>query len=181
MYFIGTFKSYGMQVHIDDEFITKVAFYATFANIFGRMFWGFLIDFCNPFLTLCLLSLVNSISIVSYFEYSAFSMNYYALLTILIFFCHGGNMTIFMPITITCFGSQHISNNYGCIYLLFSILNVGNTMYLSAIKVDFQGACWMLGMIAFLGWLSAIGLLIHVWYRQPWDMKFLIDCMYVEN
>ena len=178
MLFIGTFKSYGILLHFDDEFISIVAYYAILANIFGRVFWGYLIDFCNPFKTLCLLSFANAICLYYYFDVSVDSRMYFGLFTIFVFCCHGGNMTVFMPITIACFGNQHISNNYGCIYFLFSIFNIGTMLLFSSFKIDFQRACSILGRIAFFGCLCAFGLLFHVWYRQPNDPKLMAYCKF---
>jgi MFS family permease len=156
MYVAGTFKTFGQTFISNESYLIAIASASSLCNMCGRLFWGFLADKYGPVNALMALSFIFSLLLVSYPFTAALGLYWYAAWTCLIFLCEGGNFTLYMSIVVFLFGPKRASTNYGSIFFIFSILNVGNVTLLSLLRLDYSSDCLYLGTMTFIGFISVV-------------------------
>lgn len=161
MYFIGTYKTYGIYLGVHEDYLSAIGAFSALANVFGRIFWGVVSDQMGAPLALTLLTGINCLAIFTYPMSIHFGHHGYGFWTVVLFFLQGGNMCLYMPINILLFGTKHASANYGIMYMMFSWCNVANITLLSKYKSSFEVACYNLGVLTLVGFVNTSFLISH--------------------
>lgn len=113
--FEKTFGAATVPGGISDEFLTVMTAVSSLFNGLGRLAWGALGDrfsFRPAMLTLCLLQA----SLLASLAYCASKVVYFIWICG-IFFCVGGNFSLFPGATATHFGAKHMGSNYGVVFM----------------------------------------------------------------
>ena len=156
MYIAGTFKTFGQTFISDESYLIIIASASSLFNMSGRLLWGYLADKYGPVDALLALSFLFSFLLAFYPFTSELGLYWYAVWTCFIFLFEGGNFTLYMSTVVFLFGPKRAATNYGSIFCIFSILNVGNVTLLSLLSLDYNYDCFFLGSLTFIGFLSLI-------------------------
>lgn len=91
----------------------------SFASMIGRLFWGMVTDKANKYVTLCIICAIP-IATMGFMAVNQSQMTAIVCM-FLTALCYGGFSSTITPITADLFGTKHIIENYGVMYLTFGI------------------------------------------------------------
>jgi OFA family oxalate/formate antiporter-like MFS transporter len=114
-------KANGMSVEAASAAATlaMAVFFALF-NGLGRIIWGMISDKIGRKLSIILMAATQGV-FVFLFQYMAGTPATLYLFAMLIGFNFGGNFALFPTITADTFGTKHIGQNYGWVFLAYAI------------------------------------------------------------
>lgn len=121
MFIAFNYKEYGMlKIHDKDSFLTVIGSCGAVFNGFGRLFWGALLDRLS-FRTIS--ALINGLLLITSLTVSFMVENedLYLVAVSVIYFCYGGNYSIYPTHTIRVFGQQLGGKVYYVVFTGFSI------------------------------------------------------------
>ena len=93
---------------------------AALCNGAGRIVWGKFADFLNYKKAMILMFLVQAVLMLIYFSTNINAL-YFLIITCAIFFCFGGNFSLFPTATADLFGSKHLGENYGIVFTAYGV------------------------------------------------------------
>lgn len=91
----------------------------TLSNMVGRICFGFVYDKLKGWKSLCIILLINGISMLMLTQ--ATTMPYFILCILLVGFSFGGLLVVFAPMVRMIFGSKYYNQNYGLIFIGYGI------------------------------------------------------------
>lgn len=101
---------------------------AALFNGLGRIVWGKIADTLTYKKTMMLMFTVQGVLMITYFFTNA-SIPAFMALTCLIYFCFGGNFSLFPTATADLFGLKNVGANYGVVFSAYGIAGfIGATM-----------------------------------------------------
>jgi len=133
---IGSYTAFAKTVDAVDDFIyvigtadfVLIGSLAALFNGVGRIVWGKMADIITYKRTMLLMFITQAILLFIYFT-TRFNEIYFLLMTCAIFFCFGGNFSLFPTATTDLFGSKNLGPNYGMVFTAYGIAGfVGATM-----------------------------------------------------
>lgn len=133
---IGSYTAFAKTVDAVDDFIyvigtadfVLIGSLAALFNGLGRIVWGKMADIITYKRTMLLMFITQAILLFIYFT-TRFNEIYFLLMTCAIFFCFGGNFSLFPTATTDLFGSKNLGPNYGMVFTAYGIAGfVGATM-----------------------------------------------------
>ncbi len=93
---------------------------AALFNGLGRIAWGKLADMITYKKTMLVMFITQAILMFVYFT-SNISEIYFLIMTCAIFFCFGGNFSLFPTATADLFGSKNLGPNYGIVFTAYGV------------------------------------------------------------
>ncbi|MBA7535436.1 putative MFS-type transporter YhjX [subsurface metagenome] len=93
---------------------------AALFNGAGRIVWGKLADLVNYKRAMILMFVVQAILMLIYFSTNVNEV-YFLIITCTIFFCFGGNFSLFPTATADLFGSKNLGANYGIVFTAYGV------------------------------------------------------------
>jgi len=125
---IGSYASFAKTVDSTDSFIyiigtadfVLIGSLAALFNGLGRIVWGKMADIITYKKAMLMMFLIQAILLFIYFT-SNFNEVYFLFLTCAIFFCFGGNFSLFPTATSDLFGSKNLGPNYGIVFTAYGI------------------------------------------------------------
>ncbi len=93
---------------------------AALFNGAGRIVWGKLADLVNYKKAMILMFIVQAILMLIYFSTNINEV-YFLIITCTIFFCFGGNFSLFPTATADLFGSKNLGANYGIVFTAYGV------------------------------------------------------------
>jgi OFA family oxalate/formate antiporter-like MFS transporter len=93
---------------------------AALFNGLGRILWGKMADIITYKKAMLIMFFTQAILLFIYFT-TNFNEIYFLLLTCAIFFCFGGNFSLFPTATSDLFGSKNLGPNYGIVFTAYGI------------------------------------------------------------
>lgn len=162
MYVAGTFKVYGQSHFTNEAFLAGVSSCASLFNSGGRIFWGTIADKFGPLRTLIVMSAAFAVILATYPASVNLGPTGFALWTFSVFFCEGANFVLYVPLTVTLFGSTHSASNYGMIFSAYSACTVLNIFLLADANVRFAVASWLMAGLTAFGCLNLLLLDCHI-------------------
>ena len=93
---------------------------AALFNGAGRIVWGKLADIVNYKKAMILMFVVQAILMLIYFSTNINEV-YFLIITCTIFFCFGGNFSLFPTATADLFGSKNLGANYGIVFTAYGV------------------------------------------------------------
>ena len=125
---IGSYASFAKTVDVGDNFIygigtadfVLIGSLAALFNGAGRIVWGKMADLITYKKAMLLMFTVQAILLFIYFT-TNFSEIYFLIMTCAIYFCFGGNFSLFPTATADLFGSENLSPNYGVLFTAYGI------------------------------------------------------------
>ena len=115
--FIATlYKFFGLTFTSNDHFLASVGSVSAIFNCSGRIVWGFLADKVSYKFSLVLLSGIMTVFTLTLYACSAVGEAMFFIWICVIFFCIGGNFSLFPTAIGRAFGLQYVSINYGLLF-----------------------------------------------------------------
>ncbi|TFF94460.1 MAG: MFS transporter [Promethearchaeota archaeon] len=130
----------------------------------GRIVWGKLADQINFRKSMVIIMSIQAVILFIYFSTSA-SVAMYFLLTGLIMFCFGGNLSLFPTATSDMYGTENLGNNYGVLFSAYGVAGFIGAVAVNQIVLLFGG---YLTLYIFLGILSA-GAAVLAFLVRPFE------------
>jgi OFA family oxalate/formate antiporter-like MFS transporter len=93
---------------------------AALFNGLGRIVWGKMADILTYKKAMLIMFLTQAVLLFIYFT-TNFNEVYFLILTCAIFFCFGGNFSLFPTATSDLFGSKNLGPNYGIVFTAYGI------------------------------------------------------------
>lgn len=133
---IGSYASFAKSIDASEEFIyvigtvdfVLVGSLAALFNGAGRIIWGQLADFITYKKAMFLMFITQAVLMFIYFT-TNLNVIYFLILTCAIFFCFGGNFSLFPTATSDLFGTKNLGPNYGIVFTAYGIAGfIGATM-----------------------------------------------------
>ncbi|MFX1242013.1 MAG: OFA family MFS transporter [Promethearchaeota archaeon] len=133
---IGSYSSFAKTVDISDNFIyvigtadfVLIGSLAALFNGLGRIVWGQLADLITYKKSMMIMFITQAILMFIYFTTNLNAI-YFLIMTCAIYFCFGGNFSLFPTATTDLFGSKNLGPNYGIVFTAYGIAGfMGATM-----------------------------------------------------
>ncbi|MFX1417476.1 MAG: OFA family MFS transporter [Promethearchaeota archaeon] len=125
---IGSYASFAKTVDASENFIyiigtadfVLIGSLAALFNGIGRILWGKLADLITYQKAMLIMFSTQTILLLLYFT-TNFSELYFLIITCAIYFCFGGNFSLFPTATADLFGSKNLGPNYGIVFTAYGI------------------------------------------------------------
>lgn len=167
--FIATlYKFFGLQVVNDDHYLASVGSVSAIFNFLGRIVWGIIADRVSYKFALVLLSGIMTVFLLTFYSCVAGGKIMYFFWVCVIFFCVGGNFSLFPTAIARAFGLQYFSENYG---LLFTSQTVAGSMgaFLATVLMKEIGFS---GLFFIVSGCTGLALLLAIVYRPKRYISF---------
>jgi len=140
---IGSYASFAKTVDATDNFIYVIGIadfvligsLAALFNGLGRIVWGQLADIITYKKAMLLMFTTQAILMFVYFTANINEV-YFLFMTCAIYFCFGGNFSLFPTATADLFGSKNLGPNYGIVFTAYGIAGfvgaVGVNLFVTA-------------------------------------------------
>lgn len=163
LFVIGNYKVFGQdEIGATDVFLSDVGAWAALFNGAGRVVWGTLADKITykkamygmfGFQTVLLFTL----------SLTASSQAMFFLWVCLIYFCFGGNFSLYPTATADTFGSKNLGPNYGIIFTAYGIAGVSGALLASTLRA----AIGFSGLFIIMAVLSIVAIVVAVFVKPP--------------
>lgn len=125
---IGSYASFAKYVDVGDNFIYAIGVsdfvligsLAALFNGLGRIVWGKLADMITYKKSMLVMFTIQAILMFIYFTTNV-SEIYFLIITCSIYFCFGGNFSLFPTATADLFGSKNLGPNYGIVFTAYGV------------------------------------------------------------
>jgi OFA family oxalate/formate antiporter-like MFS transporter len=133
---IGSYAAFAKTVDAGDNFIyvigtadfVLIGSLAALFNGLGRIVWGKMADIITYKRAMLIMFSTQAFLLFIYFT-TNFNEIYFLLMTCAIYFCFGGNFSLFPTATTDLFGSKNLGPNYGMVFTAYGIAGfIGATM-----------------------------------------------------
>ena len=155
------YKVFGLTFIDDDHFLAVVGSTAAILNCLGRVVWGLVADSVSDKFALVLLTGTMTIFVLTFYATSLGGKPMFFIWVCVIFFCIGGNFSLFPTATGRNFGPKYISTNYGLLFTS-SIISGALTALLTMVLMD--SVRWY-GLMFMVSGISAFGFVLALIYR----------------
>ncbi|MHA1193818.1 MAG: L-lactate MFS transporter [Promethearchaeota archaeon] len=125
---IGSYAAFAKSVNVAEDFIYVIGIadfvligsLAALFNGLGRIVWGQLADFITYKKSMLIMFIIQAILMFIYFTTNVNAI-YFLIMTCAIYFCFGGNFSLFPTATADLFGSKNLGPNYGIVFTAYGI------------------------------------------------------------
>ena len=132
-----------LKIHDKDSFLTVIGSCGAVFNGFGRLFWGALLDRLSFRI---ISALINGLLLITSLTVSFMVENedLYLVAVSVIYFCYGGNYSIYPTHTVRVFGQQLGGKVY---YVVFTGFSIGTYLAIKAVQFSgCRGCSWSLSL-----------------------------------
>ncbi len=125
---IGSYASFAKSVDVSLNFIYDIGIsdfvligsLAALFNGLGRIVWGKIADIITYKKAMLFMFITQAALLYIYFTTNINEI-YFLIITCAIYFCFGGNFSLFPTATADLFGSKNLSTNYGMLFTAYGI------------------------------------------------------------
>jgi len=125
---IGSYAAFAKTVNAGDNFIyaigtsdfVLIGSLAALFNGLGRIVWGKLADMITYKKSMLIMFSTQAILMFLYFT-TNMNASYFLIITCAIYFCFGGNFSLFPTATADLFGSKNLGPNYGIVFTAYGV------------------------------------------------------------
>jgi len=158
---IGSYSRF-IESYLIVDFVLIGSLAALF-NGLGRIIWGKLADLITYKKTMYLMFSTQAVLLLLYFTTSVNEL-YFLIMTCAIFFCFGGNFSLFPTATADLFGMKNLGPNYGIVFTAYGIAGfLGATMTLPIVAAFGS----YLTLFIVMGIMSLVAALLIYLIRPP--------------
>lgn len=152
------YKFFGNSFIDDDHFLATVGSIAAVFNFLGRIVWGLLADRVSYKFALVLLAAVMTIFTLTFYSCILAGKAMFFIWVCVIFFCIGGNFSLFPTAIGRAFGLDHVPINYGLLFTSQVVAGAIGTTLSSTLKrlIHYYGLMFMVSGFSFLGFVLAL-------------------------
>ena len=167
---IGSFASFAKTVDAGDNFIyiigvadfVLIGSLAALFNGAGRIAWGKMADLISYKKAMLLMFTIQAILLFIYFT-TNISELYFLIITCAIYFCFGGNFSLFPTATTDLFGAKNFSSNYGILFTAYGIAGFIGAVGVNLIVTAFGSYLILFIVMAFM----SIGAALLAYFIKP--------------
>ena len=152
------YKAFGQDITQDDHFLAVVGSVAAVFNFAGRIVWGLIADKISYKFALVLLSGIMTMFGLTFYACSMGGKGMFFVWVCVLFFCIGGNFSLFPTAIGRAFGLQYVAVNYGLLFtsqIIAGMLGAFLSTILQA-RIQFYGIFFLVSGFAFVGFILAI-------------------------
>ncbi|MHA2391749.1 MAG: L-lactate MFS transporter [Promethearchaeota archaeon] len=167
---IGSYAAFAKTVDAGVNFIyaigtadfVLIGSLAALFNGLGRIAWGKLADIVTYKKTMLIMFITQATLLFIYFT-TNFNEWYFLIMTCAIFFCFGGNFSLFPTATADLFGSKNLGPNYGMVFTAYGIAG-----FIGAVGVNLFVAIFGSYLILFIVMgLMSVGAAVIAYLIKP--------------
>ncbi|MFX0140593.1 MAG: MFS transporter, partial [Candidatus Hodarchaeota archaeon] len=171
---IGSYASFAKTVDAGDNFIyiigtadfVLIGSLAALFNGLGRIVWGKMADLVTYKKAMLLMFSTQAILLFIYFT-TNFNEIYFLIMTCAIYFCFGGNFSLFPTATADLFGTKNLGPNYGIVFTAYGISGFVGSVGVNLIVTAF-GSYLILFIV--MGCMS-VGAVLLAYFTKPPKLK----------
>ncbi len=161
--FIATlYKVFALTFITNDHFLAAVGSTAAIFNCLGRIIWGLLADRVSYKFALVILTSTMTIFQLTLYATAFVGEYMFFIWVCVIFFCLGGNFSLFPTAIGRSYGPKHVGVNFG---LLFTSQIVSAILVSAASTTLIEHIQWY-GLMFFISACSFVGLVLALCYRS---------------
>jgi len=163
---IGSFAAFSRS---DPSYVISTADFiligslAALFNGAGRVFWGKMADLLNYKKAMIIMFLVQAGLVLIYFSTNA-NIIYFMIITCAIFFCFGGNFSLFPTATADLFGSKNLGENYGIVFTAYGVAGFVGAVGVNLLVTAFGN---YLLLFTVMGVMSIIAVILAFILKPP--------------
>ncbi|MFX1481101.1 MAG: OFA family MFS transporter [Promethearchaeota archaeon] len=140
---IGSYSAFAKTQEVPNVFLyaigtsdfVLIGSLAALFNGLGRIVWGKMADLVTYKKAMLMMFIIQAILLFIYFTTNVNEI-YFLIMTCAIFFCFGGNFSLFPTATADLFGSKNLGPNYGIVFTAYGIAGfIGATMVNAFVSV----------------------------------------------
>ncbi|MHA1730650.1 MAG: OFA family MFS transporter [Promethearchaeota archaeon] len=168
LFTIGNYKTFGKSANpvITDQFLSDVGALAALFNGLGRIIWGLLADKITYKKSMVTMFGVQAVLMFTLY-FTAGNQVLFLTWVCLIYFCFGGNFSLYPTATADTFGSKYLGPNYGIVFTAYGIAGVSGALLSSV----FGATIGFLGLFITMGILSVGAIVIAFLLKPPSGVK----------
>lgn len=153
------YKVFGLSFIDDDQFLAIVGSASSILNCAGRVVWGLIADRVGFKIALILQSAIMTIFMFTFYITSAVGKSMFFLWVCIIFFCVGGNFSIFPAAMALTFGPKYMSINYGLLFTSQISSGVIAAVLFTTLQtlLDWDGTIFLVSGVSLAGFLVTMG------------------------
>lgn len=154
------YKVFGFSFIKDDQYLAIVGSTSSILNCLGRIVWGLIADRFGFKLSLAIQSAIMTIFLLTFFATSYISAKVtFFIWVCVIFFCVGGNFSVFPTATALSFGPKYMSINYGLLFTSQIISGVIAAVLFTTLQnlLDWDGTIFLISGISLAGFFITLG------------------------
>ena len=164
LFTIGNYKAFGKEFIDDDLFLALVGSLAALFNGLGRVVWGTLSDKIGYKNSMFAMFGLQSLLMFTFITTSGNS-TMFLIWVCLIYFCFGGNFSLYPTATADNFGTKNLGSNYGVVFTAYGIAGISGALLAGTLgaAIGFSGLFITMGVLG----VVAIGVAFMV--KPPAD------------
>ena len=165
--FISTlYKVFGLSFIDDDQFLAIVGSTSSILNCAGRIVWGLIADRFSFKFSLVFQSAVMTIFLSTFYATIVFGKSAFFIWVCVIFFCVGGNFSLFPTAMALSFGPKYMSINYGLLFTSQVSSGVVAAVLFTTLQrlLDWDGTIFLATGISLAGFLVTLAFVFRRYY-----------------
>ena len=153
------YKVFGLSFIDDDQFLAVVGSVSAILNCAGRIVWGLIADRFGFKFSLVLQSALMTIFLSTFYATSVLGKPGFFVWVCVIFFCVGGDFSVFPTAMAVSFGPKYMSINYGLLFTSQVSSGIVAAVLFTTLQrlLDWDGTIFMVSGISFAGFLVSLG------------------------
>jgi OFA family oxalate/formate antiporter-like MFS transporter len=153
---IGSFASFAKSVDGGNNYLyiigtvdfVLIGSLAALFNGVGRIFWGKIADILDFRRAMLIMFISQAVLCFIYFTTNRTPIGF-TIITCFIYFCFGGNLSLFPTGTSDLFGKNNMGSNYGVIFIGYGIAGFVGAVAVNAIVMSFGGYLTLFTVMGF--------------------------------
>jgi MFS family permease len=165
--FISTlYKVFGLSFIDDDQFLAIVGSTSSILNCAGRIVWGLIADRFSFKFSLVFQSAVMTIFLSTFYATIVLGKSAFFIWVCVIFFCVGGNFSLFPTAMALSFGPKYMSINYGLLFTSQVSSGVVAAVLFTTLQrlLDWDGTIFLATGISLAGFLVTLAFVFRRYY-----------------
>ena len=155
------YKFFGLKVGESDHFLAVMGSVSAIFNCLGRIIWGVVADKVSYKFALVLISGIMTITLLTLYASTEGGRGLFFIWVCVLFFCIGGNFSVFPTAIARAYGIQYVSVNYGLLFTSQIVAGCAGALLSTVLKTHVDYAMLFLVISGFGG----AGLLVVLLYR----------------
>ncbi len=167
---IGNFLKYGQALDpsLKGDLIAVVAAIAGACNAMGRIVWGKVLDKIGGVKTMRIMFLVQCFGMILFglagLMFGA-ELAFWAIFGLLVYFCFGGNLSLFPATTRKFYGPKNMGLNYGVVFSAYGVAGITGAL-LAGPLLALMGNAYT-GYFILFGFMSLVAFFVSFITKTP--------------
>ena len=152
------YKIFGQEFITDDHYFAAVGSVSAIFNCAGRIVWGLVADLISYKFSLVIISAVMTIFILTFYSTILGGQVMYFIWVCVIFFCIGGNFSLFPTAVGRAFGLKYAPVNYGMLFTSQIVAGSLGALLSTLLRslIGFYGLMFLVSGFSCIGFILAL-------------------------